>query len=80
MPDFIQYPIFFNRNRVKRVYQGGLLFSDFLGDKKEDTYYPEEWIASTVSASNKDAKPLEGLSTIKGTNILFKKLLEQYHI
>ena len=78
MPDFIQYPIFFNRNRVKRVYQGGLLFSDFLGDKKEDTYYPEEWIASTVSASNKDAKPLEGLSTIKGTNILFKKLLEQY--
>ena len=45
-------PVFFARNRVFRVYQGGLLFHDFLGDAEEDGYFPEEWIASDVHAIN----------------------------
>lgn len=73
-----QYPIFFKRNRVKRVYQGGFLFSDFLGDEKKDSYYPEEWIASTVTANNKDASPLDGLSIIEDTTLTFKELLARY--
>lgn len=78
----IQYtdkPIFFERNRVWRVYKGGYLFGEFLGDEKEDNNYPEEWVASAVRAINDNsAGPLEGLSIIKGTDITLKELLETY--
>ena len=37
-----QRPVFFERNRVYRVYLGGKLFHDFLGDAPEDGFYPEE--------------------------------------
>ena len=47
-----QRPVFFDRNRVYRVYLGGKLFHDFLGDAPEDGFYPEEWVASTVHAMN----------------------------
>ena len=43
-------PIFFKKNRVSRVYIGGKLFDDFLADGSTDGFYPEEWIASAVSA------------------------------
>ena len=49
---FWQRPVFFDRNRVYRVYPGGKLFHDFLGDAPEDGFYPEEWVASTVHAMN----------------------------
>ncbi len=49
----IDTPIFFERNRVGRVYKGGMLFSEFFGDKPEDGFMPEEWIASDVKAINK---------------------------
>lgn len=50
----IKEPIFFERNRVRRVYTGGKLFGKFFGDKPEDGFYPEEWIASNVRALNKE--------------------------
>jgi mannose-6-phosphate isomerase len=79
MIQYTEQPVFFERNRVWRVYKGGYLFGDFLGDKKEDTNYPEEWIASTVKAINeKSAGENEGLSFIKGTNITLKELIETY--
>jgi len=79
MKRLINKPIFFERNRVKRVYKGGRLFGDFFGDEPIDGNKPEEWVASTVRALNKDSTdPLEGLSIVEGTNITFKSLLELY--
>jgi mannose-6-phosphate isomerase len=43
-------PVFFERNRVARVYRGGKLFHDFFGDPPEDGLLPEEWVDSTVRA------------------------------
>jgi mannose-6-phosphate isomerase len=59
-------PIFFERNRVFRVYRGGKLFHDFFGDPAEDGFFPEEWIASTVRALNKEPHgEHEGLSIVR---------------
>ena len=71
-------PVFFEKNRVFRVYLGGKLFSDFFGDNSEDGFYPEEWICSSTKALNEGSTDeFEGLSTIKGTNIHFNELLEE---
>lgn len=76
---FWQRPVFFDRNRVYRVYLGGKLFHDFLGDAPEDGFYPEEWVASTVHAMNAVSKgPFEGISMIEGTDLPFTKLLEEH--
>ena len=48
-------PVFFERNRVSRVYTGGKLFHGFFGDAEEDGFRPEEWIASSVRALNRDS-------------------------
>lgn len=75
----LQHPVFFNGNRVRRVYLGGKLMGDFMGIPCEDDFLPEEWIASTVCALNKDSiDPREGLSIIEGTDISLKELLETY--
>lgn len=72
-------PVFFNRNRVFRVYLGGKLFHDFMGDKPEDGFYPEEWVASTVHAMNANsAGPLEGISIVEGTDLPFTQLLDEH--
>lgn len=72
-------PIFFERNRVGRVYTGGKLFSDLFGDDAVDGFLPEEWIASNVAALNKDSKgPKEGVSKIKDSDLYFDDLLKQY--
>ena len=47
-------PLFFEKNRVNRVYTGGKLFADFFSDDSEDGFFPEEWIASAVIAKNKE--------------------------
>lgn len=74
-----QRPVFFNRNRVFRVYLGGKLFSDFLGDAPEDGFHPEEWVASTVHAMNANPTgPLEGISIVEGTDLPFPQLLEEH--
>ncbi|MCP1102070.1 mannose-6-phosphate isomerase [Aequitasia blattaphilus] len=77
--ELTKQPIFLERNRVGRVYKGGLLFHDFLGDEKEDSYLPEEWVASTVQANNPGSTiENEGLSIIKDTKITLKELIENY--
>ena len=70
-------PIFFEKNRVFRVYTGGKLFADFFGDDSEDGFHPEEWICSSTKALNKDSTDeFEGLSTIEGTDIHFNELID----
>ena len=72
-------PVFFDRNRVARVYTGGKLFADFFGDEPVDGFLPEEWVGSTVRALNEGSTdPTEGISKVKGTNILFSDLIAQY--
>ena len=69
-------PVFFERNRVFRVYLGGELYRDFLGDTDGDGFYPEEWIASSVHAINPGhTDPLEGISFTEGDKIPFSELL-----
>lgn len=75
----INAPIFFERNRVGRVYTGGKLFGNLFGDEAVDGYEPEEWIASAVKAINKDSKnENEGLSKLKDSDIYFSDLLGKY--
>ncbi len=80
MADYKTYatkPIFFERNRVGRVYTGGKLFADFLGDEPVDGFLPEEWVASSVRAMNKGSTdPREGVSKIEGTDIYLDELIE----
>ncbi len=72
-------PLFFERNRVGRVYTGGKLFHGFFGDKPEDNFEPEEWVASNVKAVNKVSKgEKEGVSKIKGSDMYFDEILEKY--
>ena len=75
----LQSPLFFERNRVFRVYEGGKLFHDFFGDEAVDGNLPEEWIASKVKALNKVMRsPDEGLSKIRGGDETFASLLASH--
>ena len=72
-------PIFFERNRVGRVYTGGKLFHGFFGDEAVDGFLPEEWIASSVKALNREmASEKEGVSKIKSSDMYFDELLRKY--
>lgn len=72
-------PVFFKRNRVFRVYLGGMLFHEFLGDAPEDGNEPEEWIASAVRAINPGhTDPLEGLSLRLEDGKPFDELLAEH--
>ena len=72
------YPVFFRRNRVFRVYKGGKLFHDFLGDPPEDGNLPEEWVCSSVRALNSGhTDPLEGIS-ISEDGVPFSQLLQEH--
>lgn len=75
----IAEPIFFERNRVGRVYSGGKLFGGFFGDEAVDGFLPEEWIASSVTALNTDmASAKEGVSRLKDSDLYFDELLSKY--
>lgn len=75
----ITKPIFFERNRVGRVYTGGKLFGNFFGDEAKDGFFPEEWIASSVKALNKEmTSEYEGISKVKDTDIYFDELIAKY--
>lgn len=54
----------FKENRVRRAYFGGSRIDKFVGkEPAKDGRYPEEWLASTVTAFNPDMpKANEGLS------------------
>lgn len=73
-------PLFFDENRVYRVYRGGKLLDRFLRRRESgDGNYPEEWMASTVRAMNDaSSSPDEGLSVIAGTAVHLKRLGEAY--
>lgn len=72
-------PIFFERNRVGRVYTGGKLFAGFFGDEPMDNFEPEEWMASAVKAVNRVQKcEKEGVSKLKNCDIYFDELLKKY--
>ena len=71
-------PIFFEKNRVGRVYRGGALFSQFFSDDSVDGNEPEEWIASRVESMKGATRANEGLSVIKGTNVFFRDLINEY--
>ncbi|MBP9989434.1 MAG: class I mannose-6-phosphate isomerase [Ruminococcus sp.] len=76
---FYNYPIFFEKNRVYRVYTGGKLFSDFFGDDSTDGNYPEEWVVSTVHALNDGSTDeYEGISKIKDSDIYLSDALKEY--
>lgn len=76
---FYNEPIFFEKNRVFRIYTGGKLFSDFFGDDSTDGYYPEEWVASTVKALNEGSTDeYEGVSKIKGIDMYLNDAVEKY--
>lgn len=71
-------PIFFKRNRVSRIYTGGKLFADFFGDEPVDGYFPEEWIASTVVALNKNMETeKDGVSICAENGRYFDEILAE---
>lgn len=81
--EIIKQPIFFERNRVYRVYKGGKqykkIFKNDGYDDGTDNYFPEEWIASKVKAKNsKTFGERDGVSVVKGTDIYFDDLLDGY--
>jgi len=74
----VKRPVFFERNRVWRVYTGGKLFEGLWGDEPIDNFYPEEWIASSVRALNPDsASEKEGISKIESSDLYFDELLKK---
>ena len=77
LAEIAKKPIFFERNRVFRVYTGGKLFREFFGDPGEDGFLPEEWIASSVSALNRDSSdPREGVSKVLKEEIYLDDLIK----
>jgi mannose-6-phosphate isomerase len=75
----ISKPIFFEKNRVERVYTGGKLFDELFNDGSEDGFYPEEWIASAVRAINKNSRSeKEGISKPTDCDVYFDDLLRQH--
>ena len=64
--DYGYMPLKMQSNRVYRIYLGGKLLDEFCGaEQGEDSYFPEDWLASLVQANNlpRPGKPeKEGLS------------------
>lgn len=76
---FFDYPMFFEKNRVFRVYTGGKLFADFFSDDSTESNYPEEWVVSSVRALNEGSTDIhEGISKIEGTEIYLDEAINQY--
>lgn len=77
--ELLTSPLFFEKNRVGRVYTGGALFADFFGDDSTDGYEPEEWVVSSVTALNKESKgEKEGVSRVRGTDLWWDDLLRNH--
>ena len=78
----VKEPIFFERNRVYRIYKGGMPYKELFNDGFDDgtdNMFPEEWIASKVKAINpKYFGERDGVSKIKDTDIFFDDLLNDY--
>ncbi len=80
----ISKPIFFKRNRVFRVYTGGMPYKEFFNDANgyddaTDNFFPEEWVASSVKAINeKYFGERDGVSVIADTDLFFDDLLKKH--
>ena len=78
----VKEPIFLERNRVYRIYKGGMPYKELFNDGFDagtDNMFPEEWIASKVKAINpKYFGERDGVSKIKDTDIFFDDLLNDY--
>ncbi len=78
----VHEPIFFERNRVYRIYRGGKPYKDIFNDGYDDgtdNYFPEEWVASKVKAINpKYFGKRDGVAVVKGTEIFFDDLLIEH--
>ncbi len=74
----IRQPIFFDDNRVYRVYLGGKGISLLRGrEEEEDGFFPEEWIASSVKAINPKYFGIrDGVSVTEG--VFFDDLLRDH--
>ena len=76
---FYDFPMFFEKNRVFRVYTGGKLFADFFSDNSEESNYPEEWVVSAVHALNEGSTDIhEGISKLAGEEIYLDEALKNY--
>lgn len=75
-------PIFFERNRVYRIYLGGAPYKELFDDGYDDgsdNFFPEEWVASKVKAINpRYFGERDGVSRVKGTQLFFDDLLRDY--
>ena len=80
--DIVTKPIFFERNRVYRIYHGGKPFKALFDDGYDDgtdNMFPEEWVASKVRAINpKYYGARDGVSKVKGTGVFFDDLLKEH--
>ena len=78
--NLLSRPIFFEPNRVYRVYLGGQGIADFCGlPPEKDDFFPEEWIASAVKAINpRYFGPRDGVAVIEGTDVFFDDALREY--
>ena len=78
----VTQPLFFERNRVYRIYLGGKPYREIFNDGYDDgtdNMFPEEWVASKVKAINpKYFGARDGVSVVKGTDIFFDDLLRDY--
>ena len=78
----VTQPLFFERNRVYRIYLGGKPYREIFNDGYDDgtdNMFPEEWVASKVKAINpKYFGARDGVSVVKGTDIFFDVLLRDY--
>ncbi len=78
----VKQPIFFDRNRVYRIYRGGMPYKELFADgydDGEDNNFPEEWVASKVHAINPVYfSARDGVSKIEGSDVYFDDLLTDY--
>lgn len=82
LKELVNKPLFFERNRVYRIYKGGKPYKEIFNDGFDDgtdTMFPEEWVASKVKAINpKYFGKRDGVSVILGTDVFFDDLLNDY--
>ena len=71
-------PLFFKKNRVRRIYTGGAQFAKFFSDDSTEGYFPEEWVCSCVKALNEGSTVYnEGISQLESGEY-FHDILKEY--
>ena len=82
LQQIVREPVFFERNRVYRIYLGGKPYKEIFGDGYDDgtdNMFPEEWVASKVKAINpRYFGARDGVSVVKGTDVFFDDLISRY--